>query len=144
MSLTYKKFKSQEDIDKYLECDKKVYPNSKPNNKVDYKDFMYTIYSDGKAIGYIGLCDMNYRKKKYLGICNFIIEPKLQGKGYGTKVIKDIIEIHKKRVDTIFCWVDEDNKDAIKFYKKFTTITEENLRDGQYYVLFYDKNDKPE
>ena len=65
-----------------------------------------------------------------------------RGKGYGTTIIKDIIEKYKSDFDLIYCYV---NEQAIKLYNKLGKVYTENGTndDNEYFVTFYDnrKND---
>ena len=65
-----------------------------------------------------------------------------RGKGYGTQVLKDLVNKYKNEYDLIYCFVDSDNEGAIKLYKKLGTVYDEDgpNDNGQYYVTFYDKN----
>ena len=102
------------------------------------------IYFNDKLIGYIGFDEYDDIEdyNKVLGFGNFMILER--GKGYGTKVINDIIESNKNEYDLIYCFVDADNSGAINLYKKLGKVYDEDgpNDNGQYYVTFWDKNEK--
>jgi RimJ/RimL family protein N-acetyltransferase len=66
-----------------------------------------------------------------------------RGKGYGTQVIKDLIETKKAEYDLIYCFVDANNSGAINLYKKLGVVYDEDgpNDNGQYYVTFWDKGE---
>lgn len=68
-----------------------------------------------------------------------------RGKGYGTAIIKDIIEKYKNDFDLIYCYVNANNEQAIKLYNKLGKVYTEygTNDDNEYFVTFYDnrKND---
>lgn len=106
------------------------------------------IYKDGKLIGYIGLEEYEGQPgddfNRALGIGDFMILER--GKGYGTEVIKDLVDSNKDKYDLIYCFVDANNKGAINLYKKLGKVyDEEGPNDNnQYYVTFWDKTRKLE
>lgn len=106
------------------------------------------IYKDGKLIGYIGLEEYEGLPgddfNKALGIGDFMILER--GKGYGTEVIKDLVNSNKDKYDLIYCFVDADNKGAVNLYKKLGKVyDEEGPNDNnQYYVTFWDTTRKLE
>lgn len=102
------------------------------------------IYIDDKLVGYISFDEYDDVEdyNKVLGFGNFMILER--GKGYGTKVIKDLVDRYKNEFDLIYCFVDADNTGALNLYKKLGTVyDEEGPNDnGQYYVTFWDINEK--
>jgi RimJ/RimL family protein N-acetyltransferase len=101
------------------------------------------IYIDDKLVGYIGFDEYDDVEdyNKVLGFGNFMILER--GNGYGTEVIKDLIDTKKDEFDLIYCFVDADNAGAIKLYKKLGKVHDEDgpTANGQYYVTFWDKNE---
>lgn len=102
-------------------------------DKYEYKD--KKIYLNGK---YLGSIDFSfYDDIKALGIGNFEIIDKR--KGYGSLVIKDIIEKYKDKYDLIYCFVDKENIGAIEFYKTIGKVCFGKINDkNQYYVILYE------
>ena len=101
---------------------------------------MQMIKYKESLVGYIGFSRYTIDKKKYLGIGNFMIIKKYQHRGIGSKVISDIIDKYKDKYDEIYCYVDENNTNAISFYKKIAKVDTENLTRYGYYVSLYRKN----
>lgn len=106
------------------------------------------IYKNNKLIGYIGLEEYKGQPdddfNKALGISDFMTLER--GKGYGTEVIKDLVDSNKDKYDLIYCFVDADNKGAINLYKMLGKVyDEEGPNDNnQYYVTFWDTTRKLE
>ena len=92
---------------------------------------------DGNKIGEIAFSF--YDDINAVGIGNFEISAEHRGKGYGTKVLKFVIDKYKKKFDLIYCFVDADNYGAIKLYKKLAKVFDEDGPNvnNQYYVEFY-------
>ena len=102
---------------------------------------MKAIKFNGEIIGYIGFSRYNIDGKKYLGIGNFMIIPRYQSSGHGTKVIKDLIDRYKDTYDEIYCYVEKENTKAIQFYKRIADVNTKNLTKYGYYVCLYRKGD---
>lgn len=104
---------------------------------------MKEIYIEDTLVGYIGAYEHEGKPedtfKKALCIINFMTINK--GKGYGTAIIKDMIERFKDRYDLIYCLVDKTNSGAINFYKKFGKVQDNSPTDEAYFVTFWDKNE---
>lgn len=100
-------------------------------------NYMQMIKYKGSLVGYIGFSRYKEGKKKYLGIGNFMILKKYQRNGMGSKVISDIIDRYKDNYDEIYCYVDKDNKKAIKFYENIGHVNASNLTKYGYYVSLY-------
>lgn len=100
-------------------------------------NYMQIIKYKGSLVGYIGFSRYKEGKKKYLGIGNFMILKKYQRNGMGSKVISDIIDRYKDNYDELYCYVDKDNKKAIKFYKNIGHVNTSNLTKYGYYVSLY-------
>ncbi len=136
-------YKDISDLDRYKKSAKEIlgsYGNQSDNSIMDNSK---EIYIDDKLVGYISFDEYDDVDdyNKVLGFGNFMILER--GKGYGTKVIKDLIETKKDEYDLIYCFVDADNSGAINLYKKLGKVyDEEGPNDnGQYYVTFWDKNE---
>lgn len=101
------------------------------------------IYIDNKLVGYISFEEYDdiAGYNKVLGFGNFMILD--HNKGYGTKVVKDLIDRYKNEFDLIYCFVDADNYGAINLYKKLGKVYDEDgpNANNQYYVTFWDKNE---
>lgn len=137
---TYSSLNKEEDIDDFYKSMKIVF-NSKNdirNNNI-HKSMKSIKYND-EIIGYIGFSYYNEDNKKYLGIGNFMIKPKYQSSGHGSKIIKDIINKNKSKYDEIYCYVDEKNTKAINFYKRIANVDTKNITKYGYYVSLYTKN----
>ena len=96
------------------------------------------IYEKDLLVGYAHFTKYHQDKKDYLGLSNFIILPSLQQKGYGTRIIKDLILHNNDTYDDIYCWVSKDNIKAINFYKTIGPISK-NLHEDLIYVTLYKK-----
>ena len=113
------------------------------------KDKFFKVKNNGKEIGKYGLSF--YDDIKAVGIGDFEVYPEFRNKGYGTKIIKDIVDKYKNDYDRIYCFVDKDNKDAIRLYKRLGKVSDEVTysqkigdykyinTNGQHYVEFYNK-----
>lgn len=137
---TYSNLDKEKDIDDFYKSMKIVF-NSKNdirNNNI-HKSMKSIKYND-EIIGYIGFSYYNEDNKKYLGIGNFMIKPKYQSSGHGSKIIKDIINKNKSKYDEIYCYVDEKNIKAINFYKRIANVDTKNITKYGYYVSLYTKN----
>lgn len=95
------------------------------------------ILLDGNKIGEIAFSF--YDDINAVGIGNFEISPENRRKGYGTKVLEFVIDRYKKEFDLIYCFVDVNNDEAIKLYKKLGKVFDEDGPNvnNQYYVEFY-------
>ena len=91
------------------------------------------IESEGNIIGVIGLTRMKNRRSHVLFLSKFAIAPEYNGKGYGSKVIKDIIKDAKSTgVKKIELMAEEDNSGAIEFYKKLGFAIEGKISNSIY------------
>jgi RimJ/RimL family protein N-acetyltransferase len=119
------------------------YGNQSDNSIMDNSK---EIYIDDKLVGYISFDEYDDVEdyNKVLGFGNFMILER--GKGYGTKVIKDLVDRYKNEFDLIYCFVDADNTGALNLYKKLGTVYDEDgpNDNGQYYVTFWDKHETEE
>ena len=139
-------YKDISDLDHYKKSAKEIlggYGNQSDNGIMDNSK---EIYIDDTLVGYISFEEYDDVEdyNKVLGFGNFMILER--GKGYGTKVIKDLIETKKAEYDLIYCFVDADNSGAINLYKKLGKVYDEDgpNDNGQYYVTFLDKNENKE
>lgn len=139
-NITYKKVS---DLDHYKKSAKEILGGFGGLTDAQILKNNKEIYIDDKLVGYIGFDEYDDVEdyNKVLGFGNFMVLER--GKGYGTQVIKDLIETKKAEYDLIYCFVDADNAGAIKLYKKLGKVhNEEGPNDnGQYYVTFWDKNE---
>jgi ribosomal protein S18 acetylase RimI-like enzyme len=131
---------SSKDIDDFKEVYKTVF-NEAEDPKDDVIKDMKKISKGNKLIGYVGFSYYTIKGKKYLGIGNFMVLPKYQDSGHGTKIIADIINKNKSKYNTIYCYVDKNNKGAIKFYKRIANVNTKNLTKYGYYVTLYNKEE---
>ena len=136
-------YKDISDLNHYKRSAKEIlggYGNQSDNSIMDNSK---EIYIDDKLVGYISFDEYDDVEdyNKVLGFGNFMILER--GKGYGTKVIKDLIETKKDEYDLIYCFVDAENSGAINLYKKLGKVYDEDgpNDNGQYYVTFWDKNE---
>lgn len=100
------------------------------------KDHMeaFGIYDDENIIGFASI----YFEGNFGQIINFFIEDDYQNKGYGGKVVGDLIEIFNETymVDTVSVGVHKENQRAFDFWKKLGFIDTGNI-EGDY--RFYRK-----
>ena len=139
-------YKDVSDLDHYKKSAKEILGGYGDLSDHNILDSNKEIYIDDKLVGYIGFDEYDDVEdyNKVLGFGNFMILER--GKGYGTKVIKDLIETKKAEYDLIYCFVDADNSGAINLYKKLGKVYDEDgpNDNGQYYVTFWDKNENKE
>ena len=139
-------YKDISDLDHYKKSAKEILGgygglsnNSIMNNSKE-------IYIDNELVGYISFDEYDDVKgyNKVLGFGNFMILER--SKGYGKKVIKDLVDRYKNEFDLIYCFVDAENSGAINLYKKLGKVYDEDgpNDNGQYYVTFWDKNENKE
>ena len=87
-------------------------------------EIIWVIEIDNVIIGYI---DFKFRTKvtKYIFINQIMIDDKYRGKGYGKKLIMELVGLAKKnnfeRVE-LNCW--SFNENALKFYEKMGFISQ--------------------
>lgn len=120
------------------------------NESESNNDQWFDIIVNGNKVGKYGLSF--YNDIKAIGIGDLEIYPEYRNKGYGTRTIKDIISKYKNTADLIYCFVDKDNTDAIRLYKRLGTVSDKSNTsqkvgeyewrnpNGQYYVEFYNRN----
>ena len=136
----YRKLTGSNDIDEFFKYNKELLNDDTRNKEIIDKCNIKKIYFRNKFIGYIGLTSYHSNKDNmnYLGIRNFMILPEYQKMGHGTNIINDIVEKNKEKYNEIFCWVEKDNAEAIKFYQKIADVDTRNLiKNKLYYVRFY-------
>lgn len=81
------------------------------------KPTYYILFKDETIIGVSGLYQ-DYEDPSSVRWLDYLsVTPKLQGQGYGTKMIKNLENICKKEKVKMMC-VFIDNRRAIKFYQK--------------------------
>ena len=139
-NITYKKVSN---LDHYKKCAKEILGGFGGLSDKQILKNNKEIYIDDKLVGYIGFDEYDDVEgyNKVIGFGNFMIIER--GKGYGTQVIKDLIETKKAEYDLIYCFVDADNSGAINLYKKLGIVYDEDgpNDNGQYYVTFWDKGE---
>jgi GNAT superfamily N-acetyltransferase len=77
----------------------------------------YVLVLDDEIIGISGLYYDYEDPKDVLWMDYFAVKPELQRKGYGTKLLENLIDICKRKKVRRLC-VFTDNNGAIEFYKK--------------------------
>ena len=136
---SYSSLSSSKDIADFNRNMQIVFKSKNDMSKEKTHKSMKAIKFNGEIIGYIGFSRYNIDGKKYLGIGNFMIIPRYQSSGHGTKVIKDLIDRYKDTYDEIYCYVEKENTKAIQFYKRIADVNTKNLTKYGYYVCLYRK-----
>ena len=136
---SYSSLSSSKDIADFNRNMQIVFRSKNDMSKEKTHKSMKAIKFNGEIIGYIGFSHYNIDGKKYLGIGNFMIIPRYQSSGHGTKVIKDFIDRYKDTYDEIYCYVEKENTKAIQFYKRIADVNTKNLTKYGYYVCLYRK-----
>ena len=131
----YSKLSSTKDISLFKNNMKIVFNDNDVTDKTIKS--MKKIEYDNEIIGYIGFSYYNENNKKYLGIGNFMVLPKYQNMGHGSKIIFDIIGRNKNKYDEIYCFVEKNNNKAMSLYKKIGQVSSKPNDDGYYYVVLY-------
>ena len=135
-------YKDISDLGHYKKSAKEILGGYGSQSDNSIMDNSKEIYIDNKLVGYISFDEYDDVEgyNKVLGFGNFMILER--GKGYGTKVIKDLVDRYKNEFDLIYCFVDAENLGAINLYKKLGKVYDEDgpNDNGQYYVTFWDKN----
>ena len=83
-----------------------------------FSNLYYSIFKDGKMIGYVGLKNIKFfRKKAYLGIS---LDPNFTSKGYGSIILEGFLKyaFENLNLKTIYLDVNAFNERALKLYKK--------------------------
>ena len=134
-------YKNISDLNRYKRLAKEILGGYGGQSNNSIMSNTKEIYIDGKLIGYISFDEYDDVEgyNKVLGFGNFMILDR--DKGYGTKVIKDLVDHYKNEYDLIYCFVDTNNLGAINLYKKLGEVYDEDgpNDNGQYYVTFWDK-----
>ena len=134
-------YKNISDLNRYKRLAKEILGGYGGQSNNSIMSNTKEIYIDGKLIGYISFDEYDDVEgyNKVLGFGNFMILDR--DKGYGTKVIKDLVNRYKNKFDLIYCFVDAKNSRAIELYKKLGKVYDKNgpNDNGQYYVTFWDK-----
>ena len=136
---SYSSLSSSKDIADFNRNMQIVFKSKNDMSKEKTHKSMKAIKFNGEIIGYIGFSRYNIDGKKYLGIGNFMIIPRYQSSGHGTKIIKDLIDRYKDTYDEIYCYVEKENTKAIQFYKRIADVNTKNLTKYGYYVCLYRK-----
>ena len=139
-------YKNISNLDHYKKLAKEILGGYSSQSEDNIINNSKEIYIDDKLVGYISFDEYDDvdSYNKVLGFGNFMILDR--GKGYGTKVIKDLVDRYKNEFDLIYCFVDADNYGAINLYKKLGRVYDEDgpNDNNQYYVTFWDKNEDNE
>ncbi len=120
MNFEIKEFKEENLID-VLKIESKVfgergYGMNAFIELINKNNFFYIVQSKEKIIGYVLAGKINKNETKLISIA---ISPKFQNKGIGSKLIEHLFEeIKENNLNQINLEVRENNKKAIKFYKK--------------------------
>ena len=135
-------YKNISDLNRYKRLAKEILGGYGGQSNNSMMSNTKEIYINDKLIGYISFDEYDDVEgyNKVLGFGNFMILDR--DKGYGTKVIKDLVNRYKNEYDLIYCFVDTNNFGAINLYKKLGEVYDEDgpNDNGQYYVTFWDKN----
>lgn len=91
------------------------------------KDGNYLILMCDKFDIAITVCSTD--KHKVIKLEDFIINENYRGKGLGTKVIKEIMEISKSNNCILGLWCEKNNVAALEFYNKLGFIHVDTRRD---------------
>ncbi len=82
-------------------------------------DILYIFENNNKPVGMFKLVPQTYRSAHVAYLGSFAIDPALAGNGFGTKMLKDIIELAKQTdIKRIELSAGVQNKNAIALYKK--------------------------
>lgn len=114
----------------------KFWKTGKVNENED-KVIWKKIIVDGREVGKYGLSI--YDDIKAIGIGSFEIYPAYRDKGLGTSIVNSIVKKYKDDYDMIYCFVDADNKDAIRFYKRLGKVSDEVNDNNQHLVTLFNK-----
>jgi len=99
---------------------------------------LYAIYNEETLIGY--LC-LNYCKieSKYIYTVNpIVVNPDFQNMGYGKQILNKLIKHHTRSVDEIYCFIDNDNTNAIKLFKSAGFTRYDSKDNIGYYKIVLD------
>ena len=75
----------------------------------------YSIFEDNQEVGFFGLESRDYS----LCFCYFYIFKPFRRKGYGRKILEEIIRDFKDKYGYIYGLVEEENKRALKLYLNY-------------------------
>lgn len=92
----------------------------------------FGIYNDEEIYGFVSI----YFEKNFGQIINFFIEDCYQNKGYGGKIVENLLGIFSDmyKVDTVSVGVHKENKKAFNFWEKIGFIDTRNI-EGAYRYL---------
>ena len=97
------------------------------------------IYINGDLKGYISFSEYSQDDgEKALGLGNFMILDR--NKGYGSAVIDDIVSRNKNEYSLIYAYVNAENTDAIRLYKRLGRVYDKKNPNAknEFFVTFYD------
>lgn len=108
------------------------------NYQKDKNKKFFTIFFDNKPVGVVGLSNISKQNRK-ADLFIMIGEDRYRGKGIGKQAMEWIIEygFKKLRLHKINLGVIEDNKIAVKLYKKLGFKIEGKMIDEVYNNKFY-------
>ncbi|MDL2292918.1 ribosomal protein S18-alanine N-acetyltransferase [Acholeplasma sp. OttesenSCG-928-E16] len=109
----------KEDIDEIINEEKKLLSSSLGYDFIlqdlDNENALYYKITEEELIGYIGIRLLGDKAE----VLNFFIKEQFQKKGYGTKLLKHVLEILiKRKIKSLILEVEKDNNKAIKLYEK--------------------------
>lgn len=137
-----KEFATYDDVSFKEEWD--YYINSSDYH-VGIDAFCKVIYDNEDAVGIIILLNTDKDDDK-LTINPLIINPKYQNHGYGTRIIKDLIDniniIIPNHNSVLFACIDLKNIASVKAFTKCGFIQKEILADGDFAYYEYDLKSK--
>ena len=121
-----------EDLPEVLEIEAKNYnfPWSEGIFNDCLKSFSYSCQvctEEDKVVGY-SIVSMAVGEAHIMNIC---VDPELQSQGVGSKLLENMIELARKKAETIFLEVRPSNKVAIALYEK-RGFNEIGIRKGYY------------
>lgn len=78
----------------------------------------YTMFYDGELVGVLGVQHPSKKEQSYV-ITNIAIKPALKNKGFGTKMLWEVVKLIKLKSDEYWVsYVDRSNKNAQQFFEK--------------------------
>lgn len=113
------------------------------NKLGDVKDYIKVITMNNKIISFVilNLCKLEDGTLQ-LGINPIVVNPKFFSHGYGTKIIKELIDEHGKiiphKIDTLYAGIDNKNTKSKKLFVSAGFIKKGSSEDKifDYYYLY--------
>lgn len=78
----------------------------------------FCLESGNQLVGFMFCEQFDYAKGRYLWVAEFAIDPKEQGKGFGTQALKFIEDYARKNNFDVLYLVTNKNEKSYKIYKK--------------------------